>query len=94
MGKPMMRNRRMDVISYIFIAGLCAAVYGVITGKIALGIVFIISLVETLYFLLMPFRRRYLTSLGALLFIGSLLLLAYCICVLFLNIDVKTILRM
>lgn len=81
------------MIAWILIAGLCAAVYGVITGKIALGIVFIISLVETLYFLLMPFRRQYLTSLGALLFIGPLLLLAYCVCILFLNIDVRAILH-
>lgn len=81
------------MLTWLSIIGVIVGVYGVITETVSLGIVFIISLAVTLYGLFNFFNKNTkLTELGIGLTITSLMLLAYTVCYLFLNIDVKVVL--
>lgn len=81
------------MLTWLSIIGVIVSVYGVITETVSLGIIFIISLAVTLYGLFNFFNKNTkLTELGIGLTITSLMLLAYTVCYLFLNIDVKVIL--
>lgn len=81
------------MLTWLSIIGVIVSVYGVITETVSLGIIFIISLAVTLYGLFNFFNKNTkLTELGMGLTITSLMLLAYTVCYLFLNIDVKVVL--
>lgn len=81
------------MLTWLLIIGVIVSVYGVITETVSLGIIFIISLAVTLYGLFNFFNKNTkLTELGMGLTITSLMLLAYTVCYLFLNIDVKVVL--
>ena len=81
------------MLTWLSIIGIIVGVYGVITEAVPLGIIFIISLAVFLYGLISFFNKgTKLTELGIGLTVVSLLLLAYTVCYLFLNIDVKVML--
>lgn len=81
------------MLCLLSIIGMLISIVGVITGKISLGIIFIISLSVFLYMLFSMFNKNTkLTEAGLGLMVISCLLLVYCICYLFLGIDVKGIL--
>lgn len=81
------------MLTWLSIIGVIVGVYGVITETVSLGIIFIVSLAVTLYGLFNFFNKNTkLTELGMGLTITSLMLLAYTVCYLFLNIDVKVVL--
>ena len=81
------------MLTWLSIIGIIVGVYGVITEAVPLGIIFIISLAVFLYGLISFFNKgTKLTELGIGLTVISLLLLAYTVCYLFLNIDVKVML--
>lgn len=75
------------------ILAMIICVYGLITGEVSLGIIFLTSLAVFLYNLFTFFNKSTkLTNIGIGVTVVSVILLAYTICYLFLNIDVKTIL--
>ena len=68
-------------------------VYGLITGEVSLGIIFLTSLTVFLYNLFTFFNKSTkLTNTVIGVTVVSIILLAYTVCYLFINIDVKTIL--
>lgn len=70
---------------------LIVCLIGIITEKIALGIVFVISVIMSLYCLITLINSK-LTKFGVFIFVCNLCYLIYTICVLFFNIDVIAIL--
>ena len=73
------------------ILAVCSVV-GIITEKIALGIVFVMSLFITLYGLFIPLQKHRITGLGSVIIIVGIMCLAYAICELFLGMDLKAVL--
>ena len=81
------------MLTWLSIIGVIVGIYGVVTGGVPLGIVFVIALAIFLYALFSSLSKgRYLTELGIGVLVISLLLLVYTACYLFLNIDVRAIL--
>lgn len=81
------------MLSWLAIIGVIIGIYGVITETVSLGVIFIISLAVFLYVLISFLNKgTKLTEIGIGLAVVSSLLLAYTVCYLFLNIDVKVML--
>lgn len=69
-------------------------VIGILTEEISLGLVFILSLGCVLYTALLLIQKKRLSQIGMLAVVLCLLSLAYAVCVLFLHIDLRTILNL
>lgn len=81
------------MFALLCIIGLVISAWGIITGSIPLGIVFVISLAISLFILFATLLSgTTLNDLGALALTLSLLLVVYCSCYLFFDIDVKSVL--
>ena len=81
------------MFTLLCIIGLIIGVYGIITGAIPLGIVFVISLAILLYVLFITLLNGIkLTNLGAFVLVIALLLVVYSSCILFFGIDIKSVL--
>ncbi len=81
------------MLTLLSIIGVIVGIYGVITGEVPLGIIFIISLAIFLYTLFSLLNKGMrLTELGIGIMVVSLLLVIYTTCYLFLHIDVKVML--
>lgn len=74
------------------ILAVCCMI-GIFTGNISLGIVFIMSLAIVLWGILSLIQRNKLTQMGTIILIIGLLSFTYTTCMLFLDIDLKTILN-
>lgn len=66
---------------------------GIFMGNIPLGLVFIMSLAIVLWGILSLIQKNRFTQIGTIVLIIGLLSLAYTVCILFFNIDLKTILN-
>lgn len=80
------------VITWLLIVLDVCCIIGILTEKIATGIVFTMSLFINLYGLFIPLRKQRLTGMGTIIVIVGIMSLAYTVCELFFNMDVKTIL--
>ena len=63
---------------------------GILTEKIALGIVFTMSLFITLYGMFALLQKRMLTDMGRIIVIVGIMCLAYTICEIFFGMDLKS----
>lgn len=80
------------MITWILIMLAICCVVGIFTGEIALGVVFAMSLLITLYGLFSLLQKDKLTNLGLIIVIVGVMSLIYTICELFLGMNIKTIL--
>lgn len=80
------------MITWLLIVLAVCCIVGIITSKIALGIVFIMALAITIWAALSLIQKDKFTNLGLIIVVIGLLSLVYTICELFFNIDLKTIL--
>lgn len=80
------------IITWLLIVLAVCCIIGILTEKIAIGIVFVMSLFISLYGVFIPLRKQRLTGIGAIIVIVGIMSLAYTVCELFFNMDVKTIL--
>ena len=79
----------MEVI--IFIIQLIVCIVGIISESIPLGVIFILSLIATIYCIATLFNDK-LSKFGKYIFVCNVICLAYTVCNLFFSIDVKAIL--
>lgn len=80
------------MITWLLIILAICCIVGILTGEIALGIVFIMALAITIWAILSLLQKDKFTNLGLIIVVVGLLSLVYTICELFLKIDLKTIL--
>lgn len=73
------------------ILAICCIV-GLLTNKIALNIIFVMSLLITLYGIVSLLQKDKLTDVGIMVMVIGVISLVYTICELFLGINIKTIL--
>ena len=80
------------MITWLLIILAVCCIAGIITSKIALGIVFVMALVITIWATLSLLQKDKFTNLGLIIAVIGLLSLVYTICELLLNINLRTIL--
>ena len=82
------------LMAILAILGIAVCVYGIATGGISLGIVFVISLCIFLYclFMLSFDKLNKMADLGIGVMIAALLMLAYSVCYLFFDFDIEAVL--
>ena len=75
----------------IFIISSIVCIVGIISESITLGVIFILSLIATIYCITTLFSDK-LSKLGKIIFVCNVICLVYTVCNLFFSIDVKAIL--
>lgn len=79
----------MEGIVFIILSIVC--IVGIISESIPLGVIFILSLIATIYCIATLFSDK-LSKLGKIILVCNVVCLTYTVCNLFFNIDVKAIL--
>lgn len=79
----------MEGIIFTILSIVC--IVGIISEIIPLGVIFVLSLIATLYCLVTFFNNK-LSKLGKYILVCNVVCLAYTVCNLFFSIDIKAIL--
>ena len=79
----------MEGIIFTILSIIC--IVGIISEIIPLGVIFVLSLIATLYCLVTFFNNK-LSKFGKYILVCNVVCLAYTVCNLFFSIDIKTIL--
>lgn len=82
-----------NILGFVLDILVVCCLIGIFTGNIPLGIVFIMALAIVLWGILSLIQRNKLTQMGTIILIIGLLSFTYTTCMLFLDIDLKTILN-
>lgn len=79
------------MIDFLCLIGTIFVTYGIISNVINLQIIFAVSIIIFLYIFIMACKQDGLSEYGTTLLVVNFVVIAYCVCELFLGINIRVL---